>query len=110
MSSSLYYRKLEEDGYVVIDDFIPQEMIQPLREACERVTQLARSNQWPHRRLVGKQFPPWTHGNDVWGVQHLLHPALKEPIFAQWIASEHVLNTVCELLNVKENELQLGMF
>lgn len=60
------------------------------------------------RRLVGTQFPPWTEGNDVWGVQHLLHPELKEPIFAEWYGSTKLLEAVQQLLDAKQEELQLG--
>lgn len=60
------------------------------------------------RRFVGTPFPPWDEGTDVWGVQHLLHPDLGEPVFAEWYGSEEMINAVCELLEVKPDELQLG--
>lgn len=60
------------------------------------------------RRLVGTQFPPWTEGTDVWGVQHLLHPELKEPIFIKWYGSVKLLEAVQQLLHAKHEELQLG--
>jgi hypothetical protein len=62
------------------------------------------------RRFVGTPFPPWNEGTDVWGVQHLLNPELGEPIFAEWYGSEEMINAVCELLEVKPNELQLGRY
>jgi hypothetical protein len=40
-----------------------------------------------YRRLVGTQFPPWNEGTDVWGVQHMMHPDLNEPVFAEWYGS-----------------------
>jgi hypothetical protein len=58
--------------------------------------------------LVGTQFPPWTEGTDVWGVQHLMHPALQEPVFAEWYGSSDVQQAVCQLLGIKPEELQLG--
>jgi hypothetical protein len=60
------------------------------------------------RRFVGTPFPPWNEGTDVWGVQHLLNPKLGEPVFAEWYGSEEMINAVCELLEVKPEELQLG--
>lgn len=59
-------------------------------------------------RLVGTQFPPWTEGTDVWGVQHLMHPELKEPVFAEWYGSPQLQEAVCQLLGTKPEELQLG--
>ena len=40
------------------------------------MTALARTKQWSQVRVVGKQFPPWTEGDDVWGVQNIMHPDL----------------------------------
>lgn len=62
------------------------------------------------RRFVGTPFPPWNEGTDVWGVQHLLNPELGEPVFAEWYGSEEMINAVCELLEVKPEELQLGRY
>jgi len=71
----------------------------------------ARNNQWKLRRVVGVQFPPWgEEAEDVWGVQHVMHPDLNEPVFAQWYASDKLLGVVKELLEVKEEELQLELF
>jgi hypothetical protein len=61
-----------------------------------------------YRRLVGTQFPPWTEGTDVWGVQHMMHPDLKEPVFAEWYGSEKLLAAVEQLLHTKHEDLQLG--
>jgi hypothetical protein len=72
--------------------------------ACKKLC----TNQCPCSRFVGTPFPPWDQGTDVWGVQHLLHPDLGESIFAEWYGSEEMINAVCELLEVKPDELQLG--
>lgn len=61
-----------------------------------------------YSRLVGTQFPPWAEGTDVWGVQHLMHPELKEPVFAEWYGSSQLQEVVCQLLGTKPGELQLG--
>ncbi|KAG0743710.1 hypothetical protein G6F57_002580 [Rhizopus arrhizus] len=98
---------LKNNGYVIVDNLIPQEMFKSLREACDRVVEKARKGEWKHRRLVGTQFPPWTEGTDVWGVQHLLHPELKEPIFTEWYGSVKLLEAVQQLLHAKHEELQL---
>lgn len=64
-----------------------------------------------HSRLVGVQFPPWhpTENPDIWGVQHLMHPDLHEPVFAEWYGSPKLQEAVCQLLGTKPEELQLGM-
>jgi hypothetical protein len=46
----------------------------------------------------------------VWGVQHLMHPDLQEPVFAEWYGSPKLQEAVCQLLGTKSEELQLGMF
>ncbi|CEG76955.1 hypothetical protein RMATCC62417_11775 [Rhizopus microsporus] len=104
------HEALKENGYVIVDNLIPQDMFTKLREACDRVVDKARKGEWKYRRLVGTQFPPWTEGTDVWGVQHLLHPDLNEPIFAQWYGSCKLLEAVQQLLNAKHEELQLELF
>lgn len=37
-----------------------------------------------------------------------MNPDLAEPVFAQWYGSPELINAVCELLEVREDELQLG--
>jgi hypothetical protein len=39
-----------------------------------------------------------------------LNPELGEPVFAEWYGSEEMINAVCELLEVKPEELQLGEY
>lgn len=45
-------QKLQEDGYVIVDGLVPQGMLQPLRDACERIIDKARNNEWKHRYLI----------------------------------------------------------
>ncbi|OBZ91380.1 hypothetical protein A0J61_00567 [Choanephora cucurbitarum] len=97
---------LKENGFVIVDNLIPKDMFERLKEACDRVVERARKGDW--KRLVGTQFPPWTEGTDVWGVQHLIHPDLQEPVFAEWYGCTRLLETVQQLTNAKHNELQLG--
>ncbi|CEP12213.1 hypothetical protein [Parasitella parasitica] len=101
---------LRDEGYVIIDNLIPHELFDNLVEACDRVVDQARRGDWKYRRLVGTQFPPWTEGTDVWGVQHLMHPNLKEPVFAEWYGSSQLQSAVCQLLDTKLDELQLELF
>ncbi|ORZ00418.1 hypothetical protein BCR43DRAFT_485184 [Syncephalastrum racemosum] len=101
---------LKRDGYVIVDNLIPEEMFGRLKEACDRVVDRARKGDWKYRRLVGTQFPPWTEGTDVWGVQHLIHPELHEPVFLEWYGSEALMSAVCQLLHAKPEDLQLELF
>jgi len=99
----------DKQGYVVVPGLIPPELEKPVREATERVIARTRAGEWPHRRTVGKQFPPFDNDNpDSWGVQHLMHPDLGEPIFAEWYTSGSLIRTICGLLNCDEDKLQMG--
>jgi hypothetical protein len=105
-TKSLY----DKQGYVILPGLIPTELEKPLREATERAIGRTRSGKWPHRRTVGKQFPPFDNDNpDSWGVQHLMHPELGEPIFAEWYTSGALVQTICRLLDCGEDKLQMGM-
>lgn len=100
----------DKQGYVIVPGLIPTELDEPLRGAAERVIARTRSGEWPHRRTVGKQFPPFDNDNpDSWGVQHLMHPNLEEPVFVEWYTSGPLVQTVCRLLNCDEDKLQMGV-
>ena len=65
----------DKQGYVTIPGLIPTGLDRPLREAAKRVIASTGLGEWPRRRMVGKQFPPFDNDNpDLWGVQHLVHP------------------------------------
>jgi hypothetical protein len=87
-----------------------------LREACARVLERARAGpndhiRWRYVRAVGKQFPPFPiDREDIWGVQHLMHPDLQEPIFLEWYTSPLLLATICEIIGCEEDDLQLELF
>lgn len=99
----------DEQGYIIVSGLIPSDNIDALREVCDRVIAKTRAGLWPHRRTVGKQFPPFDDSNsDSWGVQHVMHPDLGEPAFAEWYTSDPLINVSKELLQCDENELQMG--
>ena len=100
----------DKQGYVIVPSLIPTELDKPVLEATERAIARTRSGEWPHRRTVGKQFPPFDNANpDSWGVQHLMHPDLGEPIFAEWYTSGPLVQTICRLLDCDEDKLQMGV-
>lgn len=102
-------KRYEQDGYVIIPGLIEGEDRLKLELACERAISKTREGSWPHRRTVGKQFPPYGHDNpDSWGIQHLMHPELKEPAFMEWYTSPKLLKVATELLGCTESDLQMG--
>ncbi|KAH9475212.1 hypothetical protein JR316_0012323 [Psilocybe cubensis] len=103
-------KRYAEDGYVIIPGLIEGEYRSNLESACERVIAKTRNGSWLHRRTVGKQFPPYGQDNpDSWGIQHLMHPDLKEPIFVQWYTSPKLLGVATELLGCSEEDLQMEL-
>lgn len=79
-----------QEGYLIIEQAVEPHLLEPLRAAAGRVTDTTRAGQWPHRRSAGD--------DDIWGVNHLMHPELGEPVFAEYMASEPVLDVAAALL------------
>ncbi|TDL16307.1 hypothetical protein BD410DRAFT_795511 [Rickenella mellea] len=101
----------DRDGFVIVPGLIPPSLSPSLYASSKRVIAQTRAGQWPHRRTVGKQFPPYdTAHPDSWGVQHLMHPDLGETAFAKWYCSDEVVNVVKELLQCEEDKLQMELF
>ncbi|KAA1470842.1 hypothetical protein DENSPDRAFT_836743 [Dentipellis sp. KUC8613] len=101
----------DTQGFVIIPDLIPAALREELERASERAVEKTRSGAWPHRRVVGKQFPPYGNdGPDSWGVQHVMHPALGEPVFARWYASPELRGVARMLLGCEEEDLQMELF
>lgn len=99
----------DTQGYVVVPSLISPSLLLELEEACTRTIAKTREGSWPHRRTVGRQFPPYDDGNpDSWGVQHVMHPDLGERAFARWYTSDELVNVVCELMACGEEDLQMG--
>ncbi|KAF8451949.1 hypothetical protein L210DRAFT_3383075 [Boletus edulis BED1] len=110
-SESLLKATHDDQGYVLVPDLIPSDLLPALRAACDRVIAKTRTGAWPHRRTVGKQFPPFDAAHpDSWGVQHVMHPALGEPVFAQWYTSEGVRTVSAALLGCDVGSLQMELF
>jgi hypothetical protein len=100
-----------EDGYVIVPGLMKPEDESALRDASTRVIDRTRAGEWPHRRVVGRQFPPYDDANlDSWGVQHLMNPELHEPAFSAWYTSDDLVGVAQELLGCHEEELQMGAY
>ncbi|KAF3911019.1 hypothetical protein AA313_de0202620 [Arthrobotrys entomopaga] len=102
----------ERDGFVIIDDVLPPALFEAAKQACEEAVEKGRKGEWPHRRIVGKAFPPWpAAGPDIWGIQHLMHPDLGLPLFKQIYTNPKLLSTACATLGVQSpKSLQLELF
>jgi hypothetical protein len=103
------------DNRLQVEGLLDEPWLTKLREACVRVLERARAGpddpvRWKFVRAVGKQFPPFPiDRDDIWGVQHLMHPDLCEPIFLEWYTSPKLLTTICEIIGAKQSDLQLEL-
>ncbi|KAF7986725.1 hypothetical protein HWV62_20276 [Athelia sp. TMB] len=101
----------DENGYVIVDGLIAPGDFASLEQACQRAISRTRSGEWKHRRTVGKQFPPYGDEDpDSWGVQHVMHPELGETAFAKWYTSEPLTQVITQLMDCKEEDLQMELF
>ncbi|KAH9009429.1 hypothetical protein EDB83DRAFT_2453821 [Lactarius deliciosus] len=97
-------------GYVIVRGLVMPSEHADLLAATDRATAQTRSGSWTHARIVGKQFPPYGAGDDVWGVQHAMHPALGEPAFARWYAGDAMRGAAQMLLGCQDDHLQMELF
>ncbi|KZV94666.1 hypothetical protein EXIGLDRAFT_834866, partial [Exidia glandulosa HHB12029] len=105
--------RYDTDGFVVVQGLIPDDQLPILEAACARAVAKTRAGEWPHRRTVGKQFPPFdttSQQPDVWGVQHLMHPDLAEPEFAKWYSGDLLCGVAKALLQCEDKDLQMELF
>lgn len=109
--TSRYKTLYDDEGYVIIPNLIDPSEFVLLKEASTRVIEKTRAGKWPHRRTVGKQFPPFNVDSpDSWGVQHVMHPDLESPEFVQWYTGDRLTGVVRELLGCSEDDLQMELF
>jgi len=109
---------LQRDGFVLIPSLLPQHLLLAMQASAKYTTERARAGKWPYVRTVPKQYPPWhefQHGDNIWGVQHLLHPDMNvRNVFAEVYFSVEVLRIVDELLDVEsaggEEDLVMELF
>src|SRR5579885_185546 len=80
--------QFSHESYVIIEEAVEPHLLEALRAAARRVTEKARLGDWPHKGDAGD--------GDIWGVNHLLHPDLGEPVFAEYMASDPVLDLAAE--------------
>ncbi|KAJ7933861.1 hypothetical protein B0H13DRAFT_1952305 [Mycena leptocephala] len=92
--------QFEEDGFVIIPGLVSPEEFPRLERACADVICRTRQGSWPHRCT----------NPDSWGVQHVMHPDLDQPVFSQWYTSTAVINAVQTLMGCEEDQLKMGWF
>ena len=99
-----YLDDLRRDGFVTIPQLLSPQRLLAMRAACKYSTERAREGKWPYVRTVPKQYPPWEEwkeGDNIWGVQHLLHPDMNvRDTFAEVYFSDEVLSVVKELVGL----------
>ncbi|KAJ8091815.1 hypothetical protein PM082_021051 [Marasmius tenuissimus] len=103
----------DSQGFVVVPGLVSPTEMEALQSTCDAVVDRTRNGHWPHRRVVGKQFPPYDSENpDSWGVQHLMHPDLGPPasIFAKWYSSDALVGAAGKLLQCKPEDMQMELF
>ncbi|KAK8849828.1 hypothetical protein IAR55_005164 [Kwoniella newhampshirensis] len=98
-------------GFVIVPNLIPPDLLPDLTTAADRVVDLARSGGWQQVRTVGKPFPPWNETDtDIWGVQNVMHPDLGERIFSEWYGSKDMLDVSARLMGVTVDDMQFELF
>ncbi|KAI9629932.1 hypothetical protein KEM48_012463 [Puccinia striiformis f. sp. tritici PST-130] len=73
-----------------------------LRNAADAVVERTRNQNG----LISKQFPPWNdeESPDIWGAQHIMHPALAQPAFASFYFSTPMTEIVGLLSDMSPDE------
>ncbi|KAF6767569.1 Phytanoyl-CoA dioxygenase [Kalmanozyma brasiliensis GHG001] len=116
----------QEQGYVIIDGVLSSDTASPLhidslRKHADVATRLTRDGLWPHRRVVGNAFPPFTKDNrDSWGVQHIMNPQLDvagpsqgaslSSTFQRFYGSSPLLEIASLLIGAEVNDMQMELF
>ncbi|CBQ73565.1 conserved hypothetical protein [Sporisorium reilianum SRZ2] len=119
-------QQYRDQGYIIVDGVLSSDPSSPLhidslRRSADVATQLTRDGHWPHRRVVGNAFPPFTKDNrDSWGVQHIMNPQLDtlapsptaslSKQFQQFYASSPLVEIASLLIGAEAHEMQMELF
>lgn len=98
-------RQLDVEGFAIIDNAVEPEQLPILREEARRVAEMARLDQAHDLNggFVSRDFP----GDHPWSVRGLFAPGWEAPSFAEYMASEPVLDLVREFLECEPEDLLL---
>ncbi len=96
---------LREHGFVIITDFVGSPWIPILREAGRRVTEACAPQRGYSKIDCSKGYVHRAKEEEPWAIRGLIHPAFKEPSFAQFHGSPEFLsfvNSWCDGLGPEE--------
>ncbi len=85
---------LEEQGFVIINDFVDSDWIPILREAGRRVTEACAPEHGYDKLDLSKGYIHRAKADEPWAIRGLIHPAFKEPSFAEFHGSTEMLDFV----------------
>jgi hypothetical protein len=83
---------LERAGYFVRRDALSREEVASCLAAAERVLQKCRDRRYPHVRWTGEER------DDIWGIDHLFHPDLREPTLVDVLGNPGILGALEDAL------------
>lgn len=90
---------LREHSVVIIDDFVDSTWIPILREAGRRVTEACRPEQGYSVIDSSKGYVHRTEQDEPWAIRGIVHPAFKEPSFAEFHGSDEMMEFVAGWCN-----------
>lgn len=91
-------RQYKKQGFFIVDDAVDPNMFEPLLEAAIRTKKKVRAGEvdlYTHR----------SPGGDPWAIRGLFAPEINEPLYAQYLMSEPVMQYVRPFLGT---QLRLG--
>ena len=100
---------LQEHGFVIINDFVDHPMLPVLREAGRRVTEACAPQHGYSKIDCSKGYVHRAKEDEPWAIRGLIHPAFKEPSFAEFHGSPDFLNFVDSWCNgLKPEDMTLS--
>ena len=96
---------LREHGFVIITDFVDNPWIPILREAGRRVTQACAPENSYDVIDCSKGYVHRAGENEPWAIRGLIHPAFKEPVFAEFYGSPDFTGFVKAWCGVEPEDL-----
>src|SRR5579872_3963209 len=88
MLTGLQQYHLERAGYFVQRGALSPEMVASCLDATEHVLQKCLEHRYPHVQRTGEAR------DDFWGIDHLFHPDVREPVLVDVLGSPDVLDTL----------------
>ncbi len=85
---------LKEHGFVIIADFVGNPFIPVLREAGRRVTEACSPENGYGKIDCSKGYVHRAKEDEPWAIRGIIHPAFKEPVFAEFLGSPDFMSFV----------------